>query len=417
MTKKFLSVVMLILASQLSFGLETQGSDSESIFDNISFGTGDSDASWDEQVVPMTIGNFKIGGALRWNYVYKSWDHEYEEGGEVDLDTIRVDINLIDAKPFIGSFQYRYYRTPRADPSHFYHMLHHGWLGYEFDNEDTVKVGVHQVPFGILPYASHNWFFQLPYYVGLEDDYDLGIKYTKKDGDVTQDFAYYYGDEGSYYGMSEDSARYSYDVVSDDSYVDSDNTERNQINYRIAKLFKHDDDNSTELGFSAQWSQIHNSKTSDDGSHYALGAHIDGNYGDYNLKAEAIRYEYSMENPDGVRNDIVVMGAYDFPYNVAAKGTMLVAGLSKDIEVEWGKIKKITVYNDYSVLLKDEGDFGSSQQNVLGMSFGIGRFFTYIDLAMGRNQPWIGPGWTSDLAEGPSDSWHTRFNINVGYYF
>ena len=48
-----------------------------------------------------------------------------------------------------------------------------------------MQVGVHQVPFGILPWASHNFYFQLPYYLGLEDDYDLGVKHILKQGEWT----------------------------------------------------------------------------------------------------------------------------------------------------------------------------------------------------------------------------------------
>ena len=42
---------------------------------------------------------------------------------------------------------------------------------------------------------------------------------------------------------------------------------------------------------------------------------------------------------------------------------------------------------------------------------------TYIDYAMGKHQAWIGPDRD---AFGPgigSNSWHARFNINIGYYF
>ena len=173
----------------------------------------------------------------------------------------------------------------------------------------------------------------------------------------------------------------------------------------------------TEVGFSTQWSQIHNSSTGDDGSHYALGVHMNGDYGPYNVMLQAMRYEYSMENPDGTTNDYIYMGAYDFPYRVAPKGYMLTAGVSKDIAVDWGSIDKITVYNDYGVLLKDNDDFHTSQQNVLGCAFTVGRVTTYVDLAFGQNHAWVGPGWTNSFAAGDGNAWHTRFNVNVGYYF
>ena len=75
----------------------------------------------------------------------------------------------------IGSFEYRYYRDKHAD-GHDYFVLHDAWIGARI-SEYQLQAGVTKVPFGILPYASHNWFFQLGYYVGLEDDCDLGVKY------------------------------------------------------------------------------------------------------------------------------------------------------------------------------------------------------------------------------------------------
>jgi hypothetical protein len=48
----------------------------------------------------------------------------------------------------------------------------------------------------------------------------------------------------------------------------------------------------------------------------------------------------------------------------------------------------------------------------------------YSDGAGGENyhmlHPWLGPGWTDSLAQGDpaaDEEWHTRFNINFGYYF
>ena len=37
-------------------------------------------------------------------------------------------------------------------------------------------MGLTTVPFGILPYTGNNYFFNLNYYAGLEDDADMGIR-------------------------------------------------------------------------------------------------------------------------------------------------------------------------------------------------------------------------------------------------
>ncbi|AQT67857.1 Phosphate-selective porin [Anaerohalosphaera lusitana] len=374
--------------------------------------------SWDEQLIPLQFGKVKVGGAFRFNYYNKDWNDDTE--GDVDLDTLRVNFDLVDADPWIGSAEYRWYIPQnRGGTGQSYSFIHHAWLGYEFTDEEQIQAGVQQVPFGILPYASHNWFFQLPYYVGLEDDYDLGFKYIKNDGDWNMQLAYYPMDEGQGRGYSKDSARYSYDVVESDS-LNSANEERHQFNGRVAYTAQHGPDAVSELGFSGQYSAIKNNDTDQYGEHYALGLHLDGQYGPWDAKLEAIRYDYNLDNPAGVSEDIVVMGAYDAPYNVAATGTMLVAGIQKTIPVNWGEIEEINVYNDYSVLFKDDSDFENSYQNVIGMSFALNRFFVYVDFAMGKRHPWLTGGWTNSLADGSGadgGDWQTRFNVNVGYYF
>ncbi len=71
---------------------------------------------------------------------------------------------------------------------------------------------------------------------------------------------------------------------------------------------------------------------------------------------------------------------------------------------------------------------------MLGALITAGSVYTYVDLAMGQNHPWITNNFGgTDLGMGNlersggtlSDSnlpdqrpaWNTRFNINIGYYF
>ncbi|MDT1837746.1 hypothetical protein FPK49_25230, partial [Acinetobacter baumannii] len=53
---------------------------------------------------------FTIGGAVRFNYVHKSWQDEYRSGF-FGLDTARVDVKYDDGT-LIGSGQYRYNNYP-----------------------------------------------------------------------------------------------------------------------------------------------------------------------------------------------------------------------------------------------------------------------------------------------------------------
>jgi hypothetical protein len=68
-------------------------------------------------------------------------------------------------------------------------------------------------------------------------------------------------------------------------------------------------------------------------------------------------------------------------------------------------------------MTKDEADYKDSYQNVLGAMFVRGNSLFFVDLALGKNHPWIGPNYGSALAEGGDDKWHYRFNINMSYKF
>lgn len=358
----------------------------------------------------LYVGPLRIGGAARVNYAYKDWDEDWKEEGELALDTLRINLDL-QTNNLISSLEYRYYRDKHAG-GHEYSMLHHGWVGWKQDDWQ-VQVGVQQVPFGILPWASHNYFFQLAYYVGLEDDYDLGVKYIRDAGPWNIQLAYYLEDEGSWDGDSGDSARYSLDPVDEGTAQGLE--EEHQGNIRVAYTMDHSDSHSTEVGTSLEVGGIQNDY--DDGIHYAAAVHVNETYGRWNLMLEAIRYEYSALDGDPDGGQSITMGSYDYPYNVASSGNLYSAGLAYGLPVEWGPITKLTFYNDFSILNKDDSGYSDSMQNVLGCSISAGRFFTYVDIASGKNQPWLGPNWSNGLASGGDDGWSTRFNINVGFYF
>ena len=367
--------------------------------------------------LPADESPLRVGGALRVNYVYKDWDDNWGGVGELAFDTARINMDWTD-EVLIGSFEYRYYRDKHSG-GHDYHMLHHGWVGLRIDDKQELHAGVQKVPFGILPYASHNWFFQLGYYVGLEDDYDLGIKYLKASGDWDIQLAWYARSERSWSGESDDSARYSYDLVREGT---NGNREKDQFNVRIARTLTHSKDIKAELGMSLQYGSVANRNTGKSGDQSALAVHLNANWGRWNLMLQGVRYTNDVENdplldasPDG---SFVVMGAYDAAYNVASDGELYSVGIAYSLPVTLGPVSNLTFYNDYSLLRKDQASFSDTRQNVLGMAIAAGKFYTYVDIATGKNHPWLGGDWVNGLAAGVAgDSWHTRFNINVGYYF
>jgi hypothetical protein len=362
----------------------------------------------------------EIGGALRYNLQYKDWlrgDFELPRVGDFEFDTFRLNADG-EYGDLLFSAEYRFYAG--------YQMIHHGWVGYGFSDDLALQVGVNKVPFGPLPFASHNWFFQLPYYVGLEDDYDAGVKAIYEPGPWDLRLAFYKNDEGNYTGSSLASARYSYDVVpttvDELGYAGLEeprfNEEVNQLNGRLTYDWSFADEGDAEIGLSGQWGQLYNALTDEFGSHWASSIHVDATYDRWNLKAEAIRYELHPENPLGIDRRFVVMGAYDAPYKVASEANLYLAGLAYTVPVEWGPISAVQFYNDYTYMAKSEAGYEDTQQNVLGSLISAGPLYIYLDVASGKNHPWLGPDYGIALAEGGvEDEWNTRFNVNIGYYF
>ncbi len=351
----------------------------------------------------------KFGGALRFNIFDKSWVDDATQP-EATLDTWRLNVDARTAGVDL-SFEYRFY--PTSGNSHF---LHHGYLGYGFNDDLYMKLGVTQVPFGITKYASHSWWFQIPYYVGLEDDYDMGIKfdYTGIDN-LELNVAYFRQPEfngGASSNLDANASRYSYDITPNDEAAIR---ELNQFNLRAAYQLSE----SVEVGVSGQFGGIYNDVLEKSEMSTAFAGHLVANVGNFNFKGEYIYYNYAAKDNAGNTLDKLQMGAYAYNYNVAAEANMIVAGLAYSIPVEWGPISNVQPYVDYSVINKATAGFEPTQHLVPGMLITAGSIYTYVDYAMGKNNAWLGADtWTNGLAEGSADAeWESRFNINIGYYF
>jgi len=349
----------------------------------------------------------KLGGALRFNYFYKDFEEKNEsKGGDMDFDIFRLDV---DGKfnNFLMSAQYRWYS--------YMDVIHHGWIGYKFNDVWQGRVGITQVPFGILPYASHNWWFGVPYYIGLEDDYDMGIKVLADKDPWDLQLAFFKNAE---WGDPSNKDRYSFDIIKDSQK----NEETNQFNARLSYTLDHQL-GQTEFGISGQVGQLYNSLTDDLGNHWATAVHLDSRYGPWNLQLQAGLYQYNPDNPSGVDEETVIMGAFGTSYPVASDGAIYVANLSYELPIDFHGLEKLTFYNDYSLLVKEESGFENSQINTLGCLISASPVFTYVDLIFGKNVPFLGlpsgpQGETIALGKGENHpEWETRFNINFGIYF
>ncbi len=376
---------------------------------------------------------FTFGGAVRYNLL--STNYEGQSSSPLNTgftwDTWRLNVDGSYAGVDL-SFEYRWYPTFGT------HFIHHGFLGYSFSDNIYMELGVTQVPFGITTYASHSWWFQGPYYVGLEDDYDMGVNFDFTPSDKLKLSVAYFRQaepEGPYldfglgrYNVTFGNAgpgRYSYDITPGSGGIYNETTETvdmvdanireiNQFNVRLAYSLNE----SWEIGASGQFGGNYNAVQDEYDMSTALAGHLVGNFGNFNLKTEYVYYNYKAQSDVGEALDIVQMGAYGSAYNVASEASMYVAGLAYSIDVDWGPISNIQPYVDYTYVDKANENFYNTQHLIPGFLITAGKIYTYVDYAMGKNQPWLTNSFGTGLGQGLEDpAWNSRLNINIGYYF
>jgi len=373
-------------------------------------------------LIPALEG-LTIGGAVRVNYFFGDYnDNSPETGadaagyGTIALDTFRINMDY-ERGPWIGKFEYRFYPGYLGNDS--YNFLHTGWLGYNFESGSQLQVGVNRVPFGPGPYGvSQSWFFDQHYYVGLADDMDLGVKYSKSTGDLSIDLAYYYSDEGTWSGSTRDSSRYSYDVVNESG---TGYEERNQFNLRAIYAVELGEV-SIDLGASAQYGMLQSRGTQDDGDHYALALHPVFKWNNWTLAPQLTYYKYDIDGylADDPNGDLIQFGAYDFPTTVATEAWIAAASLSYHYEVnqvDW--LDYIIPYVEYSSIMKEAPGFNDSNLFILGAAWARGGWYIYTEAAFSNGNDFIGDigGFNSRFGSNPDNDWLARYNINVGYYY
>lgn len=385
------------------------------------------------------IGPLTIGGAMRVNYVYGSYEgfdngpSRAGHGGNIELDTFRVNMAL-EHENLIGKFEYRWYS---AGSGQNYNFMHTGWLGYRLSPDSHVEVGVNRVPFGAGPYGiSQSYFFDQHYYVGLADDPDLGIKYSRTAGPWSLDLGYYVHDEPGFSGRSADSARYGYDAVRWRSEIDDSGNvsfgeprsgfrESNQYNVRLIRRFD-SRLGSSALGASLQYGELEGTRV-DDGEHWAAAAHLVQSLDSLTLGLQLSRYEYrfSANNPWGT-DTLLPMGAYDFAWPVAAEAWLPAISVSYKYVTDgipW--LDYLLPYAEWSSIIKDEDAFNDSQLFVLGTAWARGGWYIYSEMVYSDGNFFIGnrgadysrADSVNDFGVNGNDRWNYRFNINFGYYY
>lgn len=347
-----------------------------------------------------------IGGAVRFQYIFEDYnDGSKATGGKMEFDTFRLDLNG-SIGDVILSAQWRYYT--------YMQVIHSAWVGYDLNPSWQVRAGIQQVPFGNLPFNSHNFFFSTAYYVGLEDDYNFGIVFEGDLGPLDLHLGFFKNDElGGVNGFSGSRAdSYSYNVVASDlvggDLVD-ELGEGNTGSVRLAYNLEHGGGATSQFGISGQYGWLYGlNQTPTVGDHWAAAVHFNGQYGPLNIMLQALTYEYDLKD----NSEVITVGAYSFFDQIPTEAEIYTANLAYALPVTFGPVTGVTLYNNYNLMSGKSADLRRTFMNVTGFSVAAGGIFAYFDYILAENQPFVG-----GTMVGGDTSFNSRFNINVGYYF
>lgn len=358
-----------------------------------------------------------LGGAVR-----ARWDCDPDR----DIQTFNFDTAILSAKysseTWIGAAKYRFYGG--AYPYRYTDKVgdiafaESAWIGYRFNPEQQVQVGLNQIPFGLQPYFGSTFFETLGNVVGLEDIEQVGAKYIQQSGDWNLQAGYYL--RPAWQGKGTSNGRtYSSVVSSADSYVadGSDNRERDTLVLRVARAVQLGGW-ASEVGVSGLTSTLKNNDTHSDGRRNAMAVHYLGKNGPWGLQLQAARQQMSPRNPG--TDELVTLGGYDGTFNVASRGNLYVADLSYDVGGKYllDQISGVKLYANYSAFDKSASAYKTSQRMILGSSFSLSKLWIATEWLFGKNDPYIGgSSYAQSLGPGGSNQWENQVYVNIGYYF
>lgn len=348
-----------------------------------------------------------VGGAVRTNYSHTSYSEgNKDRGGDFDFDIFRLNLRgEIGDVSLNGEIRFFDYMT----------AIKYAYVGYQFSENWQVNAGVTKVPFGNSPYNSNNYFFSANYYLGLEDDFDLGVVFKRSVAEHWQlDLGFFKNDElGGIDGYVDNrSDRYSYDIVgartAGEGIYDEPGQalgEYNTFSGRYAYHFEQGE-LSTEVGVSVLSGGLHDGD-SRAGDYDAWALHANSQYQNWHLQLQHSQYRYDIDNVEQV-----AVGAYSFYDTIAAEATSTTLNIAYDMAVNFGAVTGLQFYNNYGVVYDKSDATANTVMNVTGVSVAAGGLFTYFDWVHAKNQPFVGGS-----AVGDSGDYEQRLNINVGYYF
>ena len=335
--------------------------------------------------------HFHLGGAARLSYGWK----DYSRNQPLQPELMRVNVDGSD-DAWLYSYEYRWY------PNNL-HFTHHAWAGWRFNGQSDLRAGIVTMPFGLLPDASQSFWLNTAYFVGLEANQDLGAVWQLRHGPHWMHVGYFVSDE---YGSATDTARMSPDVT---KTAQSPYRQRQHLVLRYEQT--HDWlGGHLSIGASALAGQLQDERQQREDFHDAWAVHAQWEMAPFLWQLQWIHYDVHVPTP------MLAVGAFGSSYSIVSAGDIPSFNVAYTIKpTHW--VDSATFYNNLSGLRPAQANSltRASLQNVIGCSLVKGHMQTYIDLISGKNLIFSGGDGVGIVSSHPG--WHTRFNVNIGFYF
>jgi len=338
-------------------------------------------------------GQLNIGGAMRFRYGWTDNSNFKDNDFKTDLNRIKLNGHYGN---LIGSVQYHWY----ARDANTFSTIQHAWLGWKLGEDSDIRAGVVHVPFGLLPIASQNFWMNATYYLGLEDDPDMGVVWQHQSNGHHWHVGLFAGDE---YMDSSRNERYSYDLSG--TY-----REREQLAVRYERSTEFNDA-ALKFGGGIRVGKMQHLTGGDDEVHTAGAVHAELKQGAWTTQLQWIYYHYA--NPAG--NTVNLTGFID-NFTIASAAHVPTFNVVYALP-HTGWFDAISCYNNYSSVMTSSGmGLRDTLQNVTGCEITKNKVITYVDWVASRNM-YGGTGTGLGIYGPNSSKWHSRLNINIGYYF
>jgi hypothetical protein len=308
-------------------------------------------------------------------YNYANWVSGKNKAS-LKFDSFRVWAQTDLSSTIFASVQYRFYEGWRTPTNLF--------IGWNINKNNTLRIGQTWVPFGFTYQPFDDWG-NITYYVGLQDDYDMGISWEGNFNIFQIHAAFFKNQQLS----SSSSQRIDTDIFTGEAGPDNlfaytkRNKELNQFNVRfqVAPTWNN---GGLVAGVSGMFGQLYNKDTDLYGTRFAAAFHFALDIKNFHFNFQETWYNFTQKLPDTATvamNDFLNVASWNFGYEIPTESNIVTLGADYDIIGD-----KLSAYANYSYL-----SGGTSQTNSQLFTAGVSTiwrlFQIYGEVHYGINDP------------------------------